>query len=300
MIAEHIVGTNGELGLGVSTALPNSENGWPPRPFQIVSLLHMFRYYPKKLVTGVTYLNSVVTGLSYTKIPDWHSKEPSESTLDHANTVLNSLKKVCDETGLETSSSLIEDAIHMITPTEKWAPTNDVLDENLVGVRKTIAAELRGVIFLRINKSDQRYYENESLFGADVEANFSDAKYDISEAGKCLALDRSTACVLHLMRVLELGLNSLANHFQVPFEHVNWDTVIGQVVTKIKTIADDPNRPATWREDRQFYSEVANQFRFFKDSWRNYAMHIHDKYTPEESLIIYERQGVHGRGRKKA
>lgn len=268
-------------------ALPTSANGWPPRPFQIVSLEDMFRFYPKTLSTSLAYVISVATGLKTNEAPEKLKEFPTENKSYHAVDALNKLKKVCDESGLETSSSLIDDALDMVTASEKWTPLNGILEENLEMVRRTVHAELKGIIFLRINKSDQEYYQKESLFGDDVSANFPDAKYDVGEAGKCFALNRSTACVLHLMRVLELGLNSLANQFQVPFLHVNWNQVIEQIESKIKAIDKDPNRPATWKDDRKFYSEAANQFRYFKDSWRNYAMHIHDKYTPEEALIVF-------------
>ena len=48
------------------------------------------------------------------------------------------------------------------------------------------------------------------LFGDDVARAFPSSKGDIDEAGKCLALDRGTACVFHLMRILEIGLQLLA------------------------------------------------------------------------------------------
>lgn len=247
----------------------------------------MFRHYPKKLFTSLSYVESVKTGATHATAPNKRNELPTEERSAHAVKALNSLKASCESGGLDTSVRLIEDAINMVTPSEGWKPSNEILGQSLGGVVNTVKAELGGIIFLRINKSDQHYYEKESLFGDRVAENFSDAKYDITEAGKCLALNRSTACVLHLMRVLELGLNSLANHFQVPFTHVNWNQVIEQIESQIRIIDKDPNKPATWKDDRKFYSAAANQFRYFKDSWRNYAMHIHDKYTPEEALIVY-------------
>ncbi|MDX6406019.1 MAG: hypothetical protein QOH70_3474 [Blastocatellia bacterium] len=268
-------------------ALPTPENGWPPRPFQIVSLLDMFSFDPKQLATSLHYLTTVSYGLKNNEAPEKLDELPEEAKAVHVINSLKGLKTVCDASGLDTSSRLIDDALRMVTATETWKPNNRVIEGRVDGVYATVLAELRGITFLRINKSDKDFFDNESLFGEEVAASFSHAKYDIAEAGKCLGLNRSTACVLHLMRVLEIGLNSLANQFQVPFAHVNWNEVIEQVEKKIKNIEKDPNKPATWKDDRKFYSEAANQFRYFKDSWRNYAMHIYDKYTPEEALIVY-------------
>jgi hypothetical protein len=247
----------------------------------------MFSFDPKQLATSLHYLTTVAYGLKNNEAPDKLNEFPDEAKSAHVINALKRLKTICDASGLDTSSRLIDDALGMVTATETWKPSNRVLEGRADGVYNTVLAELRGITFLRINKRDKDLFDKESLFGEDVAANFSHAKYDIAEASKCLALNRSTACVLHLMRVLEVGLNSLANQFQVVFTHTNWNQVIEQIESKIRDIDKDPNKPATWKEDRKFYSAAANQFRYFKDSWRNYAMHIHDKYTPEEALIVY-------------
>jgi len=248
----------------------------------------MFRAYPKSLITNLSYLQVIVS--TFSKGVDDSERlasNPTENEADHAITVVTRLKETCEGLGLETSASLLEDTLPIVTPTEEFQPRRKDIVQRLESVHNTIVAEIKKTIFLRINKSDQEYYEQDSLFGDVVESSFASAKYDIGEAGKCLALNRSTACVLHLMRVLELGLNSLAGHFQISFAHTNWNQVIEQIESKIRNIDKDPNKPQTWKDDRKFYSEAANQLRYFKDSWRNYAMHIHDKYTPEEALIVF-------------
>ncbi|MFN2513243.1 MAG: hypothetical protein ABR568_17700 [Pyrinomonadaceae bacterium] len=247
----------------------------------------MFRFYPKKLLTAVNYVATVARSMKANDDNAILKEMPTEKLSNHALDSLNTLKEICKSNGLDTSASLIEDALGMVTATETWKPTRGILEAQLNAVRDTVYAEVRGHVFLRITKGDQQLYEQDDPFGEQVASNFSDAKYDIGEASKCLALNRGTACVTHLMRALELGLNSLANHFQVSFTHVNWNQVIEQIENKIKAIDKDPNKPTTWKDDRKFYSEAANQFRFFKDSWRNYSMHVHEKYTPEEALIVY-------------
>src|SRR4051794_10399558 len=111
-------------------ALPTSANGWPPRPFQIVSLVDMFRFYPKVLTTSLAYVISVATGLKTKEASEQLKELPSENKSYHAVDALNKLKRVCDESGLETSSSLIDDALDMVTASEKWKPNNAILEEN--------------------------------------------------------------------------------------------------------------------------------------------------------------------------
>jgi hypothetical protein len=61
------------------------------------------------------------------------------------------------------------------------------------------------------------YYEQDpSLFGQDVSAKFPSASYEIAEAGKCLALDRSTASAFHAIRCLEAGIRAISRCLGIP------------------------------------------------------------------------------------
>jgi hypothetical protein len=70
-----------------------------------------------------------------------------------------------------------------------------------------ISDELGDRFFLSLDKDSVPYYrQSEPLFGLAVERRFPSASEDISEAGKCLGLGRSTASVFHLMRAMELAV----------------------------------------------------------------------------------------------
>ncbi len=42
-----------------------------------------------------------------------------------------------------------------------------------------------------------------------------------------------------------------------------------------------------WKVDRQYYSELAVDFRLLKDAWRNFAMHGNVTYDATEATVIY-------------
>jgi hypothetical protein len=107
---------------------------------------------------------------------------------------------------------------------------------------------------------------------------------DASEACKCYGLSRNTACVFHLMRVLEIGLGALAKHFNKPFDHANWETIINQIEKAISEIDKDPNRPPNWKDEREFWSQCSSHFRVIKDAWRNYTIHVRGKFDEQEAL----------------
>jgi hypothetical protein len=99
----------------------------------------------------------------------------------------------------------------------------------------------------------------------------------------CYALSRYTACVFHLMRLLEYGLASLADSLAVPIANPNWHHVLQGCEGKIKDlIKHDPD----WKDNEQFYNAAALEFRHFQRALRNHTAHAKDMYsqaTPDQS-----------------
>jgi hypothetical protein len=91
------------------------------------------------------------------------------------------------------------------------------------------------------------------------------------------------------MRVLEKGLKALADNlsvsFAIPFEYLNWQNIIEQIEAKIKEL--EKLKPGQEKTDKlKAYSEVARQFRYFKDAWRNHVAHSREIYDQQQALSI--------------
>ncbi len=143
--------------------------------------------------------------------------------------------------------------------------------------------ELEARLLLAFPPSSARYFASEPLFGEAVEDVFPAISYDVAEAGKCLALGRSTAAVMHLMRVLEAGLEALANHVAVPTGE-NWNTVLNAIEGKLREV----RRKVDGREEEQWAAEAGVHLRFIKNAWRNHAMHPLERYDLERATQIFE------------
>jgi hypothetical protein len=89
------------------------------------------------------------------------------------------------------------------------------------------------------------------------------------------------------MRVLELGMNVLASKLQVDFQRRNWENVLNDIDAAVKKI-NGPHAGTDWKEQQRFYSEAAKDFRYFKDAWRNHAMHFHEHYEAAEARSILD------------
>lgn len=153
-----------------------------------------------------------------------------------------------------------------------------------------IMVDLSSCWFLMIPAAQRDYYEqHKPPFGEDVAQKFLEASADIAAASRCYALDEWTACVFHLMRVLENGLRNLATTVGLPAEtmqHENWKNIIDQIEKKIREMEGLPKTNEKIERVR-LLSEAAAQFRYFKDAWRNHVAHAHATYDNLSGPVIW-------------
>jgi hypothetical protein len=116
---------------------------------------------------------------------------------------------------------------------------------------------------------------------------FHDAKADVFDGVVCWSLERNTASVFHMMRVLEYGLLRLSEEVEVVFDTQTWHKIIDQIETKIGVLQDTITGPSR-KERLQFLSEAAKEFRYFKDGWRNYVAHNRVIYDKQQARSVIE------------
>jgi hypothetical protein len=152
--------------------------------------------------------------------------------------------------------------------------------------------ELEGIVFGFLPRSHGKYFNQSALFGESVGEKFRDAQYDIAEAGNSYAHGTYTACVFHLMRVLEIALHKVASDLGITFptalELENWQNIIEKIESEI--IAREKRLPkgTAKSEEMQYYSEAAKEFRYFKNAWRNHVSHSRENYDVHDATKIME------------
>jgi len=120
----------------------------------------------------------------------------------------------CDLINLSVSSDLMKELKRDVGPETKAGDLpNPMLNREFssrVGhISKTITIEMMRSMFMYIPRERADRYSKEEAFGPEVNNKFPSSHFDIKEAGNCFASARFTACVFHLMRVLEIGLVSI-------------------------------------------------------------------------------------------
>lgn len=135
--------------------------------------------------------------------------------------------------------------------------------------------------------SDPQFFDSKDAATNRVSIQFLSAAEDIAESGKCLACGRSTACVMHLNRIMEVGLKALAAALGIGPQN-DW----GKYLTKIENELQVRMKASGARTaDEQFYAESHAMFDSVRRAWRNPTMHVDKTYAEEraEEILIAVR-----------
>ena len=147
--------------------------------------------------------------------------------------------------------------------------------------------ELKSRLFLYVPQIEARFYDVKQAFGPGVDSKFPNAISDIEESGNCIALGRSTAAVFHLMRVMELGVQSFGSKIGVAnTTEKNWQNILDELNKKVKSL---PEASLPEKELKARYATVSANLFNVKIAWRNSVMHPRASYTPEEAADIYDK-----------
>jgi len=203
---------------------------------------------------------------------------------------LAQISKECEALGLDSVADLAGWILHELNRDDVKMTVGEFITRlrDLDFLFKTQASKQ---VFFRLNREESEMFRNEKPFGVEVAQAFPSTEtiFEQVEAVKCLALGRYTATVFHLMRVLEKGLKALASNlnvqFSIPFDYQNWQNIIEQIEKEIGRLALQPKGQQK-TDDLKVYSEIAQQFRYFKDAWRNNVAHSRETYSPEQALSI--------------
>jgi hypothetical protein len=165
--------------------------------------------------------------------------------------------------------------------------THQELYIRIVGLRETMEDELhdRKLIFVPGRKTE--HCDRKDAFGLDVARAFPSAEYDIVEAGNCYAVGLNTACVFHLMRVVEKGIRALATSMAIPLPCTaeQWGRILQMMEEKIKEVEKE-RKSLSKIQHLQLYGECIIEMECFKNAWRNHVMHAMHSYGESEATKV--------------
>jgi hypothetical protein len=156
------------------------------------------------------------------------------------------------------------------------------LARDIMEVHTRMMDELKGRTLLSLTSEEAHYFADHQ-FAPVVCEYFPEASFDIREAAKCFALERPTACVFHLMRTTEYGVQAIARFLGMTDPRPNWEPVIAKIDSETKA----PYNLRQFKGSTDFLAAVSTHIHAVKVAWRNRVMHVEHKHTMQEAREIY-------------
>jgi hypothetical protein len=175
------------------------------------------------------------------------------------------------------------------------ANLNQEMRHFFLGLRDLLSNEF----YFHVNGEDVPLLQEQELFGEAVTKKFPRAIEDVSESAKCLALQRTTASVFHLMRVMEIGAQTLGRKLKVAIsvKDETWHQIILHVNGKVEK---PPSRTPKEKKRKSKLAGAAAHLQSVRLAWRNEVMHPkHMKYSmPQRCLWLISRSLFNVNGRR--
>jgi hypothetical protein len=202
---------------------------------------------------------------------------------DEVITALKRLNEKCIQSSLGFSGMAIEQFIGAI---QNGTDPIAYDAREMAVVRGRIIDELTRSTFMQISPLKMQFYAlPDELFGQITTSRFNKAGPDIEEAGKCFATGRNTACVFHLMRVMEIGVQKLGQRLHVKLVGEKaWQTILNQINSKIGAL---PQSTPRQRKRKSDLAGITSHLYNVKIAWRNEVMHPKESYSDVEAEEIF-------------
>jgi hypothetical protein len=262
---------------------------WKQSPRTLISLRDMIQYFASKLHGLLEDLEFYRTkSIEMIKKNGGDGGEASERAKGILNDLSEKIREYCQALELVASDSqgaAFERRLYGLVNFQSC--THQTIVTEIESFVHSIWFELGGRTFAFIPAEKAKYFEREKLFGAVVYKRFKSARYDIKEAGNCLAADLNTAAVFHLMRVAECGLRALATKLKIklphPIEFATWATVIGALDEESQKLKPTP-KSFEREKELNCYSSLLSEARAFCYAWRDPVMHARKRFDePHEA-----------------
>jgi hypothetical protein len=258
---------------------------WEDKPYGVVSLLEMLRVSAENYVAIGRALHRMSAEYGEQSGVLVVSKQGiNDVARDSVIEQLGVIRTHCEQLELSVCTEFL--GVYIENFTNRPVTRSDVT-HCIFSFEIAFYAELSKCLFVFVYSERAYAFEQEMLFGEEVNKAFPSAKQEVRDAGTCFAFGLGTACVFHCMRVLEHGLRALAAVFGLPFGLEQWHNVIEQIESKIEALKSLPKSQQKV-EEQEFYSKSATHFMFFKDAWRNHVMHGRRSYDEREARRVLD------------
>jgi hypothetical protein len=247
-------------------------------PGRLWSLWDMLNHDAEAFCRFSSILGQAIIGLRFNQKPD-------------LNVMISTLKGIRLESNKIGLSSVVAQVNRIEEYTTSNSPDVNQWQNMLFELYNRLRDDLSSRSFLSVMEESAKYYkQTEPLFGLEVASKFPCVAYEIEEAGKCFALDRSTASAFHSIRCLEAAIRSLSRCLGIPDPTRASGRSWGALLKDVKDEIDKrwPGSSTRMSGDGEFFDSAYAALAAMQNPWRNATMHLDQKYTPDEAIHVME------------
>ena len=197
----------------------------------------MLRFYAEQFIAVCNRLSMIVQILSLAEQQgqslDALIKPPPEWDFEWLHNTLIALKLPMSAMSAERLLNSVKSETELKRKTLLYL-TNDVLGR--------LKDELSTRFIFMVSADKEPFYDSctqASLSKSDFVTKFPDMIEDLSEAGNCFALERYTACVFHLMRIMEKAVQKFADRIGLSMTSVcdkEWQVILNEMRGQLNSL----------------------------------------------------------------
>jgi hypothetical protein len=202
-----------------------------------------------------------------------------ENTQERMRASVEEIRKYCEGSLLDSGADQAKRILAELNKVTIRELNNLVCD-----LSHRIEDQLKRRVFYQLKPAVANLFTVERPFGDAVWNSFPSARYDLQEACKCLACERYTATVFHLMRPMESALRCLATKLHVHY-YPGWSIYLKRIDIVLKSGA---KRSRLRKARVKFLSESSVRLWAIKDAWRDDTMHLESQYGPDQAKAIFD------------
>lgn len=251
-------------------------------PGRLWSLLDAMKSFGQEIAQVATLVYSMESLMVSDSISTATANQPiSNHNLSQLNWLIARLASLSVRLELDS----MEELLNRMDGRGKRGYLPHLLRSDLADVRSRFEDGLAARKLVFVAPKRATLYDAKDLFGERVRQRFPKAVIDIDAAGKCLSLGLGTSTVVHLMRVMEVGLKALAKSLGVAYAP-SWESYLRQIETNIGL--KRANKTRAWIKREPFYRDISGDLVAVKNAWRNTSMHVVRHYDADEAAKIFD------------
>jgi hypothetical protein len=142
--------------------------------------------------------------------------------------------------------------------------------------------ELDSLICFCIPQEKVHYWNPTWLLDTPIYDNFRSAWEEFQRAGHCYAFGENTACVFHLMRIVDFGLRQVAKRLGIEYDARNWSGIGKKIQHKMEQKYD--TKTDDWKKSEPMYAEILTDIQAISRGHRNPVLHeLEKKYEERDA-----------------